>query len=201
MAQVRSLADDVACYICHNEERERVRSFVFEALLRLATREDVGTIIFNTHSNGTVIGLDVLRQLPPFASAKIKTFITAGSPLRKYIDLFQWGQQIETFNPIKPWYNFWDEYDPVADPLEPPITWRRGDELISPYDPKLFRLIDPDNGTASNIEVADIPVDNVHNSTGGGLQAHNYWDNEEQFVKQLTEIVVAQTSQQPVTAV
>ncbi len=191
MTLLRNLEDDVACYVCHNEERERVRSFVFEALLRLASRDDVGAIILNTHSNGTVVALDVIRQLPPAAAAKIKAFITAGSPLRKYVDLFQWGQQIESFNPIKPWYNFWDECDPVADPLEPPLTWRRGDELVSPYDPKLFSLIDPDSGTSTNIEVTDIKVDNVHKSRGGGLQAHNYWDNEVQFVKQLADFVFA----------
>lgn len=198
--QLNSLEDDVACYVCHNEERERVRSFVSESLLRLASRDDVNAIIFNTHSNGTVIALDVLRQLPPFASAKVKTFITAGSPLRKYIDLFQWGQQIESLNPIKPWYNFWDEFDPVADPLEPPLTWRRGDELVSPYDPKLFSLVDPDSGELSNIEVTDITVDNVHKSIGGGLQAHNYWDNEEQFVKQLANIVLAVVNERIATA-
>ena len=186
---LRTLEDDVACYVCHNEEREQVRSFVAEALLRLAFRDDVDAIVLNTHSNGTVVALDVIRQLPPFAAAKIKAFITAGSPLRKYVNLLHWGQQIECSRPIPSWYNFWDECDPVADPLEPPITWHRGDKLASPYDPKLFRFIDPNSGTPSNIEVADIKVDNIHNSTGGGLQAHNYWDNEEQFVKQFADIV------------
>lgn len=196
---VRGLEDDVACYICHNEERERVRSFVAQALLRLAFRDDVDAIVLNTHSNGTVIALDVIRQLPPFAAAKIKAFITAGSPLRKYVDLYYWGQQIEILNPIKPWYNFWDECDPVADPLEPPITWRRGDALVSPYDPKLFSLIDPNSGSSSNIEVADIKVDNVRNSIGGGLQAHNYWDNKEEFVRQLADIARAVASGEPIT--
>lgn len=189
MTVFRDLEDDVACYVCYNEERERVRSFVFEALLRLASRNDVGAIVLNTHSNGTVIALDVMRNLPPLAAGKIKAFVTAGSPLRKYVDLFHWGQQIERLDPIKPWYNFWDEYDPVADPLEPPITWHRGDKIASPYDLKLFSLIDPDSGESSNIEIEDIIVDNVHKSSGGGLQAHNYWDNEEQFVKQLADIV------------
>lgn len=188
---LRNVEDDVACYVCHNEERERVRAFVAEALLRLASRDDVEAIVLNTHSNGTVVALDVLRELPPYAAAKIKTFITAGSPLRKYVDLFHWGQQIESPNPIQPWYNFWDECDPVADPLEPPISWHRGDELASPYDPKLFCLIDPNSGSSSNIEVTDIQVDNVHKSTGGGLQAHNYWDNKEQFVSHLAETVRA----------
>jgi hypothetical protein len=191
MSALRNLEDDVACYVCHNEERERVRSFVSEALLRLATRDDVDAIVFNTHSNGTVVALDVMRRLPPVAGAKIKAFITAGSPLRKYVDLFHWGQQIECLNPIKPWYNFWDECDPVADPLEPPINWRRDDELVSPYGTKLFSLVDPNSDLSSPIEVTDIKVDNVHNSSGGGLQAHNYWDNEDQFVKQLAAIVRA----------
>lgn len=197
---LRTLEDDVACYVCHNEERERVRSFVAEALLRLAVRHDVENIVFNTHSNGTVVALDVIRQLPPFAAAKIKTFVTAGSPLRKYVNLFHWGQQLECLNPIQPWYNFWDECDPVADPLEPPITWHRGDELVSPYDPKLFSLVNPNSGTSCNIEVTDINVDNVHNSSGGGLQAHNYWDNEEQFVKQLADIVRTLVSNQLASA-
>jgi len=29
--------------------------------------------------------------------------------------------------------------------------------------------------------VIDIQVDNVHESTGGGLRAHNYWDNNDAF--------------------
>lgn len=189
LPMLRSLEDDVACYVCHNEERERVRRFVAEALWRLASRDDVGTIVLNTHSNGTVIALDVLRGLPPFATAKIEAFITAGSPLRKYIDLFRWGQQIELLSPIKLWYNFWDKCDPVGDPLEPPNTWHWGDTLESPYDPKLFSLIDPNSGASSNVEIKDIPVDNVHNSTGGGLQAHNYWDNKVDFVKEMSDLL------------
>jgi hypothetical protein len=198
LATLRNLEDDVACYVCQNEERERVRSFVYEALLRLASRDDVGTIVLNTHSNGTVVAFDVLHQLPQPVAAKIKAFITAGSPLRKYIDLFHWGQQIERFNPIEQWHNFWDECDPVADPLEPPLTWHRGDKIASPYDPKLFSIINPDSGLSSNIQVTDIKIDNVHKSTGGGLQAHNYWDNEEEFVKRLADIVSAIANNVPV---
>lgn len=186
---LRSLEDDVACYVCQNEERECVRRFVAEAFWRLASRDDVGSIVLNTHSNGTVIALDILRTLPPFATAKVKAFVTSGSPLRKYIDLFRWGQQIELPSPIKPWYNFWDRCDPVGDPLEPPISWHWGDKLESPYDPKLFSLIDPNSGVRSNVEITDIQIDNIRNSAGGGLQAHNYWDNEKEFVTQLSAIL------------
>src|SRR5216683_4696477 len=37
LAAFRNVEDDVACYVCYNEERERVRSFVREALTRLAS--------------------------------------------------------------------------------------------------------------------------------------------------------------------
>jgi hypothetical protein len=33
----------------------------------------------------------------------------------------------------------------------------------------------------------DRAVDNLKKSEGGGLQAHNYWDNVEQVVKPLAE--------------
>jgi hypothetical protein len=35
----------------------------------------------------------------------------------------------------------------------------------------------------------DKPVDNVANSSGGGLRAHNYWDNREEFVPALATIL------------
>src|SRR5260370_12212637 len=123
---LRNLEDDLACYVCHNEERERVRSFVYEALMRLAYREDVDNIVLNTHSNGTVVAFDVLRHLPQEVTRKIKAFVTAGSPLRKYIDLFHWWNQIQSRYTVEPWYNFWDPRDPVADPLGPPNSWRVG---------------------------------------------------------------------------
>ena len=188
LAALRFLEDDVACYVCHNEERERVRSFVFEALMRLACREDVGSIVINAHSNGTVIAFDAVKRLPEGFTGKIKAFVTAGSPLRKYVDLFQWGSQVQCPSPVEPWYNFWDACDPVADPLNPPVAWHVGD-AICPAQEKLFSRIDLSSETPSCIPVNDIRVDNVQHSSGGGIQAHNYWDNESEFVPKLADIV------------
>jgi len=188
LAALRFLEDDVACYVCHNEERERVRSFVTEALLRLGSRDDVAAIMLNTHSNGTVIAFDVLRHLPRVVTNKIKAFVTAGSPLRKYIDLFHWGNQIEDLYPVESWYNFWDPCDPVADPLDPPITWHVGNRIL-PSNEKLFSRIDFNSEKPCWIQIEDLSVDNVKESRGGGLQAHNYWDNEVQFVQPLAEFV------------
>jgi hypothetical protein len=186
---LRQLENDVAAYVCRNEMRERVRFFVHDALLRLACRDDVKAIVINSHSNGTVIGLDVMRQLPPFAVEKIKAFVTSGSPLRKYIDLFVWGQQIESVNPINSWINFWDPLDPVGDPLAPPASWLHGDKLSPPYDDGLFQHVNPNTGKMTTIQVEDRQVDNVRNSQDCDLKAHNYWDNDDEFVKPLAEIL------------
>jgi len=190
LSVLRDLEDDVACYVCRDEERERVRSFVAEALLRLASRKDVGQIVLNAHSNGTVIAFDVARRLPEEVTRKIKVFVTAGSPLRKYVDLFYWGSQIQTHYSFAPWYNFWDRRDPVADPLDPPLPWHLGDQ-IAPSEEKLFSRIDPNSEKPSWIKVEDCEVDNVEKSCGGGLQSHNYWDNEEQVVARLAEWCVS----------
>jgi hypothetical protein len=196
LAAFRNLEDDVACYVCYNEERERVRSFVQEALTRLACRPDVDHLVLNTHSNGTVIAFDVLRRLPGAVTRKIKVFVTAGSPLRKYVDLFHWGNQIQGLAPIETWYNFWDRRDPVADPLSPPLSWRAGNQILSSRE-KLFSRIDLTSEAPCWVQVEDCEVNNVEKSRGGGLQAHNYWDNEEQFVKQLAEIVRHYIDDQP----
>ena len=159
---------------------------MYEALMRIADRDDVENIVLNTHSNGTVVAFDVLRNLPLKFTTKIKAFVTAGSPLRKYADLFHWGHEIQSLYPFEPWYNFWDRCDPVADPLNPPKSWEIGDKIVA-SDETLFECINLGDEEIFWIKVNDIPVDNVKNSRGGGLQAHNYWDNEEDFVKQLAE--------------
>jgi len=183
----QQLEDDVAGYVCHNEMRERVRSFVLDAILRLACRDDVEGIVLNTHSNGTVVAIDVLRTLPPFAAKKVLALVTAGSPLRKYIDFFTWGQHLATIPRIGRWINFYDEQDPVGDPLAPAACWQRG---TPPTDlTGLFKALDPNTGVISSLEIKDRVVDNVTNSTGGGLQAHNYWDNEIDFVRPLAALL------------
>lgn len=182
------LEDDLACYICYNEIRERVRSFVGEALTRLAMRDDVESIILNVHSNGGVIAFDVLRHLDSRVTQKIKALITTGCPLRKYVDLFQWGAQIQCLTAVEPWYNFWDRHDPVGDPLEPPPGWRVGDPLVKGQS-GLFTRLDLATGTVFPMPVIDREVDNVEKSQGGGLQAHNYWDNGEQFVQPVATLL------------
>ena len=193
LATLRALEDDVAAYVCRNDLRERVRGFVRDAIHRLCYRSDVETVIVNAHSNGTVIAFDVLRELTPVAAAKVRWFVTAGSPLRKYTDLFYWGTEVGSIRDMgnpRGWSNFWDARDPVADPLGPPSDWLRGQDLPAPGPGASLYLQVSETGTVSSFAIEDVEVDNLHYSVGGGLQAHNYWDNQEQVVRPLADIIV-----------
>lgn len=186
---LRQLENDVAAYVCCDELRQRVRAFVADALLRLACRNDVSEIIVNAHSNGAVIVYDVLRQLPPFVTVKITTLITSGNPLRKYAVFFRWGREIANTYYMPSWLNFWDPHDPVADPLSPPLHWHRGTPIPDSQH-RLFYSINPYTGATTGIDIDDIKVDNLRYSSGGGLQAHNYWQNETQFVQPLATLLI-----------
>ena len=102
------------------------------------------------------------------------------------MNLFHWGNQIQCLYPVQPWYNFLDPCDPVADWLDPPISWRVGDEIAA-SDEKLFSRIDLNNETPYWVKIEDLRVDNIEKSRGGGLRAHNYWDNEDQVVARLAQ--------------
>src|SRR5579859_7697330 len=183
LGTIRNLEDDVAAYVSRNDLRERVRSFVREALLRLLSRPDVAGVVINAHSNGTVVAFDVLRDLPLQLAAKVRGIVTAGSPLRKYAELFNWGTEAGPIGAMGAWTNFWDELDPVADPLSPPASWRRGDRLPAGGPASLYQSTDPATGEQSWFAIADRKVDNIKNGGGGGLPAHDYWDNTREVVQ------------------
>lgn len=200
-ATILQLENDVCAYVCRNDLRSRVRGFVREALFRLCARNDVRWVIVNAHSQGTVVAFDVLSGLPPTAAAKIPVLYTFGSPLRKYLDLFAWGNDVGILNGSQ-WINVWDTADPVADPLKPGPSWKAGMRVpYPPMPPTLFRYRSPDGGNPSDVRnLADYPVDNLAKpEVGGGLRAHNYWDNVEDVVgplaTNLSRWVTVQTRQ------
>jgi hypothetical protein len=61
---LHALGADVAAYVARNDLRERVRGFVELALLKLLDRPDIGALVINAHSQGTIICWDVLCRLP-----------------------------------------------------------------------------------------------------------------------------------------
>lgn len=185
----RQVQDDIAAYVVRNEHRERVRAFIRDAVSRIAARPDVEGVIVNGHSNGCVMAFDFLAAMSPPQAPKVRAVITSGCPLRKYVDFMDWGTDARSFGLVEAnrWTNFYDEADPVADPMQPPATWKRDDAAGGPG---LFVRYDPVTGQQSNVAVSDIKVDNVRHSAGGGLPAHNYWDNIDEFVKPAAGIVV-----------
>jgi hypothetical protein len=203
LSVVTALEDDIATYVARNDLRERVRGFVESALLAIADRDDVDAIVVNAHSQGTVVCWDVLCRLPLFAwredhelRARLRAFVTAGSPIRKYVDLFAWGDLVGQMAALQEgafgWHNFWDPHDPVADPLDPPAQWRPGTPLTEPgQDEGLLRARDPDSATVRHVAIGDVQVDNIHDSSGGGLQAHDYWNNTKQFIPGLADVLLA----------
>jgi hypothetical protein len=189
-ATIMALEDDVVAYVCRNDLRESIRAFIREALRRLLAREDVAGVVVNAHSQGTVASFDVLQQSPPDQGPRVRALVTAGSPLRKYADLFSWGSDVGATAAVSRWLNFWDARDPVADPLDPPAAWHCGNEVIARAadDLGLFWSVRGD-GRRLPVMIADHLVDNLKHSSGGGLQAHNYWDNTSQFVPELAAVL------------
>jgi hypothetical protein len=184
---VKQVEDDVGGYVARNELRERVRVFVTESIARLCARTDVEQVILNTHSNGTVAGFDALKALDPLLAQKVGAFVTAGSPLRKYVSLLSWGSDCGQIAGVPRWLNFWDDADPVADPLDPGMTWKRGDPFPDAAAGHLFA--DVQSVPSSPKAIEEYRIDNLHHSDGGGLQAHNYWDNQNEFVKPLAGLM------------
>jgi hypothetical protein len=123
----------------------------------------------------------------------VDALVTAGSPLRKYADLFSWGGDVGECASVGRWLNFWDPKDPVADPLDQPAGWHFGNEIVerAASDLGLFWAVGQE-GSQQPVPITDYRVDNLANSSGGGLQAHNYWDNKTQFIPEL-----AATLEQP----
>lgn len=122
---------------------------------------------------------DLAATLSPPSASKIRALITSGSPLRKFVDLLAWGNEAGNLRLMNgSWLNFWDERDQVADPLAPALHWKRGERMHARADGSLFIVHDPDTGHQDHLPVQDILVDNVRDSRGIWLRAHNYWDND-----------------------
>lgn len=193
-AVIQNLQNDVAAYVCQNGRRQRVRTFIIEALQRLASRDDVAAIVLNTHSNGTIMGIDALQELPPSARKKISTLITAGSPIRKYVDFFTWGKHLTVVPGIDQWVNCWRNYydkcDFVADPLLPCAGWEINTVPTAAQETGIYQTFDPAMGTISNIPIQDVLVNNVHHNPEGHQSAHDYWDNMQDFIKSVASDIL-----------
>jgi hypothetical protein len=86
------------------------------------------------------------------------------------------------------WTNYFDPHDPVADPLAHWVGWT--EDSIGPDKPfDHFESLPADDANAVVHDPEDVQVDNLKQSSGGGLQAHNYWDNELKFIVPLSKVL------------
>ena len=53
----------------------------------------------------------------------------------------------------------------------------------------MYQALDPNHGQLLNLDIEDQSVDNLAHSQGGGLQAHNYWDNEVEVIPAMVDIL------------
>ena len=75
--------------------------------------------------------------------------------------------------------------------LDPPVDLAAGParDRAGSADDALLVAVDPLDGAQRHFAVDDRPVDDVTNSSGGGLQAHDYWNNETEFVGGLVDLL------------
>jgi pimeloyl-ACP methyl ester carboxylesterase len=145
---IKNLVEDIGNYVARNGVRTAVQN-VLHSKLGDAERLKVPVMLIG-HSQGTVICYDALRQAGG-NYAHLRTWITMGSPLRKYyLSCLQWGKQKLGMPSTLRWLNLYDAKDIVGNDLNGAVSWQ------SPIP-------------------EDIQVDNVNNAGG----AHNHWDNPE----------------------
>lgn len=175
-----ALENDFAAYVLRNDLRQRIRGFVEDVIVKIAQRPEVDAIVINAHSQGTAVAFDVISELADEPAKRLKHLVTSGSQLRKLVRLFNWGSAIGDMSTQLPWTNFFDACDPVADALGHD-AWTPGQHLDSPTrsGPTLF----------ATRPVTDIEVCNVEHTSGTGLRAHNYFDNVDQWIPTLVDIV------------
>lgn len=154
------LVVDVGNYVAHNSVRTAVQNILHTKLGEARAEDPDASVLLVSHSQGTVISFDVLRQ----AGANypgLRTWMTMGSPLRKYFafPLF-WGRLQLGVPPDLRWVNLFDQLDIVGKGLAGAVDW------VTP-------------------QPEDRMVDNEHNASG----PHDHWNNPEVVQAVSAEIV------------
>lgn len=140
------LISDVGNYVGRNGVRSAVQQ-VLHGVLGVEAADPAKRALVVAHSQGTIITYDVLREAGQNYPG-LRTLITMGSPLRKYVGPLQWGRvQLGVPAGLR-WLNVYDKNDIVGKDLKGALEWQSPQPL-------------------------DTLVDNVKNAGG----AHNHWAN------------------------
>jgi pimeloyl-ACP methyl ester carboxylesterase len=140
------LIADVGNYVGRNGVRSAVQQ-VLHGLLGVEAVDPGRRVLVVAHSQGTIISYDVLREAGQNYPG-LRTLITMGSPLRKYVGPLQWGRAQLGVPAGLRWLNVYDKNDIVGKDLKGALDWQAPQPV-------------------------DTLVDNVKNAGG----AHNHWAN------------------------
>lgn len=150
LATAEDTVADVANYVARNGVRTAVQNILHDKLGQVHASTSAAPVIVASHSQGTVISYDVLRQAGTNYPL-LRTWITMGSPLRKYFAFpLQWGRQALGMPAQLRWLNLYDKKDIVGKDLRGAVDW------TSPRP-------------------VDRVVDNVRNAS----DAHDHWGNQQ----------------------
>lgn len=143
------VVEDVGNYVARNGVRTAVQHVVHSKLAEAHSGDHKAPVLLVSHSQGTIICYDVLRQAGG-SYPRLLTWITMGSPLRKYFGALQWGRQQLGMPSSLRWLNLYDSKDIVGKDLRGALEW----QAPQPQDQE---------------------VDNRKNAGG----AHDHWNNGE----------------------
>ena len=122
-AMAADIAADVGNYIARNGVRTAMQNVLHEKLGEAHSLQV--PVIVVSHSQGTVVSYDVFRQAGANYPA-LKTWITMGSPLKKYFAFpLRWGRQLLGMPPGTRWVNLYDRNDFVGKDLRGAVAWRK----------------------------------------------------------------------------
>jgi len=118
-AILADVVSDVTRYVFDAAVQRPIKARLSDALERAA--RDYDETILVSHSLGTVVAFDVLREAAD--RYKIATFFTLGCPLRKLVRLGRRPADLGAINPasVPRWLNLYDTTDPVADAIGPAL--------------------------------------------------------------------------------
>ncbi|MSP13387.1 MAG: hypothetical protein EXR62_10585 [Chloroflexi bacterium] len=116
-AIIADLVTDVMGYVFDSRLQADIQQLLKDILAKATA--DYDETILVSHSLGTVVAFDVLRQNAD--RYKISKFITMGSPLRKLVRLGRRSSGLGAINhsTVPLWRNLYDTTDPVANPIGP----------------------------------------------------------------------------------
>lgn len=108
---------DVTRYLFNHDLQESIKQRLSDVLATAA--QDYAETILVSHSLGTVVAFDVLRESAE--RYRISRFFTMGSPLRKLVRLHQRSSDLGAISggTVPFWRNLYDTTDPVADAIGP----------------------------------------------------------------------------------